>query len=303
MEYFLAVRDNGSINAAAHSLGITPPTISQAIKALEREMGVELFHRIGRGMVLTSAGHALVGPARQVLREISAAESSVHDDEDAYRGTLQIAVFPALATGVMSELVARLHRRLPRVTISIEELRNESVGTSLLRDGHVEVVAMHLHSDDPNRNEHGPAYSDLGLRVLPVGEQQFWLAAPPRYADRIPEHDPIGWHEIPDIPMVFVPRGGSQAGEIEKQLSRVGKTFIPAVTVEQREALLPLVVAGVGATFLEQSVAVYAREAGAAVRSLDPSLSRPFGLIYDPDSLSAAGRVLVQLAGELAARD
>lgn len=300
LEYFLAVRDNGSIHAAAHALGITQPTISQAIKALEREMGVGLFHRIGRGMALTSAGHALVGPARQVLREIAAAEGAVHEDEEASRGMLQIAVFPALAAGLMSQIVARVRQRLPRVRISVEELRDETTATTLLRDGHVEVVAIHLPIDDPERNAHGLDFSVLGLTVLPLGRQDFWLSVPAAYADLLPDHNPIGWHEVPDIPMVFVPRGGSHAGEIESQLSRAGKTYTPAATVEQRETLLPLVVEGVGGTFLERSVAEHAREAGVAVRALSPSLSRPFGLVYDPDSLSTAGRVLVEVAGELA---
>lgn len=300
LEYFLAVRDNGSIHAAANALGITQPTISQAIKALEREMGVGLFHRIGRGMALTSAGHALAGPARQVLREIAAAEGSVHEHEEAYRGTLQMAVFPALAAGLVSELVARVRRRLPRVTISVEEIRDEASATTLLRDGHVEIVAIHLATDEPNRNEHGPDFADLGLRILPLGQQEFWLSAPPEYARLVPDHDPIGWHEVPDIPMVFVPRGGSHAGEIERQLARAGKSYVPAVSVEQRETLLPLVLAGVGATFLEQSVAEHAREAGAVVRSLEPSMSRPFGFVYAPESLSTAGRVLIDLAEQIA---
>ena len=68
MEYFLAVVENKGINGAAAALGVAQPTVSQALRGLERELGVRLFHRIGRGMVLSAAGRSLVGPSRQVLR-------------------------------------------------------------------------------------------------------------------------------------------------------------------------------------------------------------------------------------------
>lgn len=301
LEYFLAVRDHGSINAAAHALGITQPTISQSIKNLEREMGVHLFHRIGRGMALTSAGHALAGPARQVLRDISVAESSLYAHENAYRGTLQIAVFPALATGVVSELVARLHQRVPKALITVEDIRDESSAATLLRDGHVEIVVMHLAPTDAadGVEHHDEDRVPDGLGVIQLGRQEFWLVVPDDFADRLPDHDPIGWGEIPDMPMVIVPRGGSHAGEIERALAREGTTPLAAATVEQREALRPLVRAGVGATFIERSIAEKSRGEGVAVRALDPALSRPFGLLYDPESLSTAGRILVELATDL----
>ncbi|RIJ99169.1 MAG: LysR family transcriptional regulator, partial [Acidobacteria bacterium] len=49
VEYFLAVVENNGINGAAAALGVAQPTVSQALRSLERELGVELFHRIGRG--------------------------------------------------------------------------------------------------------------------------------------------------------------------------------------------------------------------------------------------------------------
>lgn len=73
LRYFLAVVDHGSVSGAAAGLGVTQPTISQAIRTLEADLGALLFHRIGRGMVPTSAGEALVGSARRVLRGISSA--------------------------------------------------------------------------------------------------------------------------------------------------------------------------------------------------------------------------------------
>ena len=75
--YVVAVVDEGSFTAAAASIPVSQPALSQAIAALERELGAPLFHRIGRRVVLTPAGEAFVGPARQMLRQAEVARSVV----------------------------------------------------------------------------------------------------------------------------------------------------------------------------------------------------------------------------------
>ncbi|MGH3631406.1 MAG: LysR family transcriptional regulator, partial [Sciscionella sp.] len=69
LEYFLAVVDHGGFTAAATELHVAQPSLSHSIKTLERELGAELFHRLPRGVRLTSAGEALVAHARRVLRD------------------------------------------------------------------------------------------------------------------------------------------------------------------------------------------------------------------------------------------
>lgn len=63
LEVLVAVVDEGSFTDAADALGISQPAVSQAVRGLERELGVALFHRLGRGVRLTDAGSAVVGPA------------------------------------------------------------------------------------------------------------------------------------------------------------------------------------------------------------------------------------------------
>ncbi|MFD0656241.1 LysR family transcriptional regulator [Thermocatellispora tengchongensis] len=77
LEYFLAVVDHGGFNRAAKALYIAQPSLSQAIRNLEKELAGPLFHRIGRRVVLTDAGHALIEPARQVIRSVEVAQASV----------------------------------------------------------------------------------------------------------------------------------------------------------------------------------------------------------------------------------
>ena len=77
LKYFLAVVDHDGFNRAAEHLLIAQPSLSQTIAALEKDLGVPLFHRIGRRAVLSEAGKELVGPARLVMRDLDAAQSAV----------------------------------------------------------------------------------------------------------------------------------------------------------------------------------------------------------------------------------
>jgi DNA-binding transcriptional LysR family regulator len=75
LEYFLAIVDHDGFGRAAQHLHIAQPSLSQSIANLERELGIPLFHRIGRGVVLSAAGRELIEPARQVLRDLSTARA------------------------------------------------------------------------------------------------------------------------------------------------------------------------------------------------------------------------------------
>ncbi|MFF2255658.1 LysR family transcriptional regulator [Streptomyces sp. NPDC058142] len=72
MAYFVAVADNGGVNRAAAALRVAQPSHRQAVRNLEKDLRTKLFHRVGRGLVPALAGEALVGAARQILRDVDA---------------------------------------------------------------------------------------------------------------------------------------------------------------------------------------------------------------------------------------
>lgn len=77
LEYFLTVADEGHVGRAAERLHMAQPPLSRQIRALEDELGVELFRRTARGMSLSDAGSAFVPYARGVLDAVDAARASV----------------------------------------------------------------------------------------------------------------------------------------------------------------------------------------------------------------------------------
>lgn len=284
IRYFLAVVDHNGINAAASKLNLPQPTISGSIRALERDLGVPLFHRIGRGMVLTSAGHSLVGPARRLLRDVVTAEGSLLDVAGRPQGRLDIATMPPLAVDPVARLVGAFRRHYPTVAVRIGNIRHETDSAALIRDGHSEIAMSLLPVPDVD-----------GLTIRKLGEQEYWLVLPPGTA--LPPDDPLPLSALPDIPHVIVPIGSSQAvGEIESALAAAGRSVTPAVVIDHREARLPLVMAGAGATFLPRPIAEAAGRRGATVRAVTPKISRSFGLMFSETALSPAGRAFVRLA-------
>ncbi len=278
LAYFLSVAEHEGIGGAAAALGVAQPTISQALRGLERELGVALFVRVGRGMVLSAAGRSLIGPARKILRDITAVHDMLGAFEGGLTGHLDITAFPALAPEVVP-LVAEFRREYPDVVVGFGEMVEESTAAALIRDGHSEFVVAHLPIDDPR------------LEVIEIGSQEYWLAYPPGTPLT---RGPIPLADLPDIPMVFVPQGPSVADEIQEAIRDAGVRPELAVLVEHREARIPMVLAGIGGTIIERSLAEAVADR-AVVRPVEPPITRSFGVAFDAATLSPVGQAFADL--------
>ncbi|WP_017936450.1 LysR family transcriptional regulator [Nocardioides sp. Iso805N] len=294
IRYFLAVADHGSINAAASALGIAQPTISQALRLLERDLKTPLFYRIGRGMVPTSAGHALVGPARTILRDMATAAGSIPDADGQLRGRVDLRSHPALSSGILPRLVAAFRLRHPHVRVTLDVMYDDAEATSLLRDAVCEIVVGHLPVAGAG-HETAEAAAPTALTTLELGTQIYDLALPPGEG---PNEDDMSWDDL-DAAMVVVPHGNLHAQRMFEAMSPHQQARRPAVVVQNREARLAFALAGVGPTWIERTERERALSHGARVRTMVPALPAPYGLVYDAESLSPAARAFVAMAVEL----
>ena len=282
LRYFLTVVDEGGVTRAAERLHLAQPSLSQALRALEDELGAELFHRVGRGMRLSAAGEALVGPARQILRAADEARSAVGGVLELRTGTLEIAALATLAVDPMATLIGGFRERHPGVEVRVLEPESADGVRALVSDGACELGAAHL----PIPGER--------LTAHPLGEQELLFVFPPQSA---PESErALGARELARTPLVVSPPGTSTRILLEQALAAVGVMPQIAVQTAAREAIVPLVLAGAGAALLPARLAEEAQRRGAIARRARPVITRKVGLIHRPAPLSPAAREFLDLA-------
>jgi LysR family transcriptional regulator, carnitine catabolism transcriptional activator len=279
--YFLAAVEEGSVTRAANRAHIAQPSLSQALRALERELGVDLFVRVGRGVRLSSAGEALVGPARQVLRAMDEVRDVVAGVVELRAGTLTLAALPTLAVDPIAALTGRFRERFPGVEVRVREPESADGVSSSVRDGTCELGAAHL----PLPIE--------GLVSHPLGDQELLFVFPPKTANR--GRRPPRAAELARTSFVVSPPGTSTRLLLEQALAAVD--VVPQIAVETaaREAIVPLVLAGAGAALLPASLARDAERRGAIVRPARPRITRQVGLVHRRGVLSPAARAFLSL--------
>jgi LysR family transcriptional regulator, carnitine catabolism transcriptional activator len=282
LSYFLATVDEGSVTRAAERLLVAQPSLSQTLRALERELGVAVFHRVGRGVRLTPAGEALVGPARQFLRAADEARAAVGGVLELKAGSVELAALATLAVDPLAAWIGRFRARYSGVRVSVVEPESADGVRSLVRDGTCELGVAHL----PLRDDQ--------LRAHSVGEQELLFVLPPDHGAAAPR--PMGARELARTPLVVSPPGTSTRMLLEQALAAIGITPQIAVETAAREAIIPLVLAGAGAALLPASIAHEAQRRGASVRKARPAITRTVGVVHRNAPLSPAARALLMLA-------
>ncbi|WP_327588127.1 LysR family transcriptional regulator [Nonomuraea sp. NBC_00507] len=283
LEYFLAVVDHGGFNKGARALFMAQPSLSQAIRTLEKDLGSQLFHRIGRRVVLTDAGRALIEPARQVVRSLEAARASVDSVEGVVRGRVVIASMPSPAVEPLSSMISRFCARHPGVEVVIKGAPVPQAVIELVRTGVTELGL--LSAWEP------PTVADVTLH--PVEEQRFVLVAPPdgpfAPARSLPRTRLAGQRLI-------VGEHGTGLRRLVEEIRASGVDLSIAVESEHREVVLPLVLKGVGIGVLAEAWRPLAERAGALVFELDPPASLHLALVSRKGWLTPAATEFLDLA-------
>jgi DNA-binding transcriptional LysR family regulator len=121
IQYFVAVAEKGTVSGAAQGLSISQSAITEAIKELEGDLGVELFERHPRGLAITHKGHQFLRHATKILADVSDARLAFARDREAASGRLQLGVTSLVAGYVLSDLLARYRRAFPGVDVTAIE--------------------------------------------------------------------------------------------------------------------------------------------------------------------------------------
>jgi LysR family transcriptional regulator, carnitine catabolism transcriptional activator len=286
LSLFLAVVEHDGFTRAAQAVFISQPALSQAIAELEAELGGPLFHRLGRTVTLTEAGTALVGPARAALREIDAARQVTAEVNQLSRGRLDLSALPTLSTDPLPALLGVYRQAYPAVTVHIASPGDPDELAEQVRTGVAEVGVT-----DASR-------AADGLESVPFRRQQLVAVFPPGSPRPA---GPLRPGTLAGIALIVTPPGSSGRTLLEAALGREGLRPLVAIETSQREAVLPLVLAGAGAAVMPEAIASLAAAQGAVTVPLDPPLTRDLVIVRRPGAPTPAAAAFLAVAARLAA--
>ena len=181
---FLAVAREGSVSGAAEKLYVTQPSISAAVSALSREIGVDLTERVGRGIGLTPAGEAFRPYAADVLGLIEQGRQASREAADFSMRSLRIVAVATAAEYVVPSLLRAFHRLHPEVNLALEVANRATVFERVL-EHEVDVAIAGRPPEDERIAGLAFLKNDLALIVAPDDALAGRTIRPEELTDRV----------------------------------------------------------------------------------------------------------------------
>jgi DNA-binding transcriptional LysR family regulator len=241
LQYFLAAFRHGSFSGAAEELHMAQPSLSEQVRRLEAELGVRLFHRVGRGLTPTEAGIALRPHAERTLDAAEGARESVAAVRELRGGTATFGTWGTARYYPGVDLVAEFRRRHPTVRVRVVG-QNSSEVVEAVREGELEAGMIALPIDD------------RGLDVQPIMRDEIVYVSTEPSRLRVP----ITIEALAEAPLILPDASWGTEDPTRRQLAelgqRVGVSIQPEIDVEDVEAALELAARGLGDTIVARGI-------------------------------------------------
>ena len=132
LKYFVAVAEVRHFTQAADIVGITQPSLSKQVHALETDLGAPLFERVRGNITLTAAGEVLLPLAKRILADVDTATREVQELVGLRRGRVRLGATPSLATSLAPPVLRRFRDAHPGVDLRVEEGGSQDLVRDLL---------------------------------------------------------------------------------------------------------------------------------------------------------------------------
>jgi DNA-binding transcriptional LysR family regulator len=285
---FLATYEHGSLTAAAEQLGYAQPSVSEQIRALEKSLGVQLFRRVGRGVVPTTVADTLRPHAERVLAAVEDARQSVQRVKSFETGTIRFGMFGTARLYAGAGLVADVLSRYPGVRVELIGQNSTDVQEDLRR-GRIEAAMIAV-----------PSVNSEGFEVTPVARDELV------YISRDPARleTPVNAHRLA-LASLVMPETTWRADDstrkvLRRMLHETGRNPQTRIEVEDVETAVELVGMGYADSVVPKGAALQllprlAPEAGWV--SLRPRQYDTFAIVHRAGAtLSPAAQLMIQLA-------
>ena len=167
-----AVDAHGSVVAAADALGFTPSAVSQQVKRLEKQTGVPLLERVGRGVMLTRHGRHLVDQGGRLLAGLEELQAGLQQQAGTVAGHLRLTAFSTAVRGLVAPTLPAVLRAHPELRVTVTEREPwEAIG--LVATGQADLGVVHTYGDIPlpvpDHLARTPLTRDIAEVIVPRG--------------------------------------------------------------------------------------------------------------------------------------
>ena len=162
MRAFVVTADTGSLSAAARALNLTQPTLGRQVAALENELGITLFERVGRALQITEAGANLLPHARQMSEAASRLSLIASGHSQEISGTVRITASDVFSVHLLPDIMLELRQRAPNLHVDL--IATNDIADLLRREA--DIAIRHVRPEQP----------DLFARLIAEAKGNFYAA-------------------------------------------------------------------------------------------------------------------------------
>ncbi len=267
LEYFMAVCQELHFTRASEKLGVTQPTLSHQIKAIEDELGMPLFDRIGKKIAITQAGFILLKHCHTVFHSFMSVREEIQELQDIKRGRLSIGVLPGELNSLVCRLLPEFHEAYSKVQVRVISADN---------------VAERLLNNE----------IDLALTIIPVHDER--IVSQLLYNEKLylvvnadhplAEGPEVSLEVLMDLPLVLFPKNYRCRHQLDSICNLKEIELRPVIEIDSIESMITLIEAGAGCSILSETLMKQWDKPGIRIVNIaeNPFL-RQVGLIYHKD--------------------
>lgn len=267
LKYVVAVAETRHFGQAAERCFVSQPSLSASVKNLEEELGVRIFERGKRGVLLTEAGEQIVAQARRALEEAERIKIVAKQGRDPLKGVLRLGIIHTIAPYLLPDLVGALRKAAPEMPLDVEENTTATLDR-LLRAGELDAVILALPYDAP------------GIETAPLYEETFQVVAPARHP--LARRRSVAPGELDAGELLLLPVGHCFRDQILDACHEFSRPPEPGRQGNSLETLRSMVASGLGVTVLP-TTALTARFGNPLVKAVafdDPPPARRVALAW-----------------------
>ncbi len=270
LNYVVALAECRSFVQAAEKCFVSQPTLSTQIKKLERDLGVKLFERSNKKVMLTPVGTSIVASAQSILDEVARMKVLAANAQDPLAGHLRLGAFPSLASYLFPRTVLTIKRELPNIKlILVEEKTQHLIGQ--LERGEIDAAFLSL----PLKEEF--------LLSRPLFDDVFELAVAADHP--LAAKQTITPSQLKNQPLLLLDEGHCMRDQALQFCQWSGAQELLGVRAASLETLRQMVIAGTGMTLIPEIAINRVDKTIRYIPFSEPAPKRTIGLVWRKSSV------------------